>query len=362
MAITEFLPVAVAVGSNVDSQAAFAGSDYQQSGFKTGTAKSNQANKVWRQSSMMGAAWGNLVVQVLGQNCMDDGNLTNLVTQLHSVMTTIATSALNASGLAQRVATLEGQMTSVNASIANLGPRVTALENQYNALAQRTTANEGGIAANTASINALTSRVTNLEGLYNSLNSSLGQLWGEFNSLYNNVQSLNNSVNNINGEIADLYNRVATNTTGIANNTNAINAINNSSIPALNSRVGSLESRVGSIEGQIPGINSHLSTLDDQVANAQNGVNDIYNNQLPPIRNHLSTLDQQVASLMPTGSLASERMDVTPAERPHHPVGDQGYAGTAPGRYSSPNGPLSASGRLAGLSGHRLDHRDVSGR
>ena len=304
MAITEYLPVAVAVGANVDTQAAFAGSNYQQVGFTTGTAKSNQANKVWRQSSMMGAAWGNLVVQILGQNCMDDGNLTSLVTQLHSVMTTIATQALNASGLAQRVTTLEGQMTTANSNIATLQSQMATVQSQYNGLAVRMTSAEGNIAANAAALTALTTRVTNLEGLYNTLNGSLSTLWSQFNSLSNTVAGLTNSVNNINGEIADLYNRVATNASNISGNTNSINSINGQ-IGGINSRLATHDSQIATLNGQIPPINSHLATLDSEVATAQNGVNYIQNSELPPINSHLSTLDQQVAQLMPTGSLAN---------------------------------------------------------
>lgn len=82
MPTTDYLPVAVGGGANVDSQGNFNGSGYQLQGFTAGTAQSAQANKIWRQSSMIAAAVANLIMNELGINVNDDGNLPNLITNL----------------------------------------------------------------------------------------------------------------------------------------------------------------------------------------------------------------------------------------------------------------------------------------
>lgn len=78
----DYLPVATGGGANVDSQANFAGSSYQTQGFTAGTARSAQANKVWRQATMIGSAVANFVANVLGISVLDDGNISNLITNL----------------------------------------------------------------------------------------------------------------------------------------------------------------------------------------------------------------------------------------------------------------------------------------
>lgn len=78
----DYLPVATGGGANVDSQAGFAGSGYQTQGFTAGVAKSAQANKVWRQSSMVAAAIANFIANVLSINVVDDGLIANLITNL----------------------------------------------------------------------------------------------------------------------------------------------------------------------------------------------------------------------------------------------------------------------------------------
>ena len=82
MPTVEYLPVAAAGGSNVESQGAFAGSSHQLTGFVSGVALSAQLNKCWRQSSVMTAALANLIADLTGQNVLDDGNVTALLQQI----------------------------------------------------------------------------------------------------------------------------------------------------------------------------------------------------------------------------------------------------------------------------------------
>lgn len=78
----DYLPIATGVGANVDSQANFAGSTYQTEGFQSGLSKSAQFNKAWRQPSMIGSAVAWFIANTLNINVVDDGNLTNLITNL----------------------------------------------------------------------------------------------------------------------------------------------------------------------------------------------------------------------------------------------------------------------------------------
>jgi hypothetical protein len=93
MPTTEFLPFATDPAANLDTQSNYAGSSYRPAGFTTGRARSAQANKVWRQSSIMAAAWANVVMTTLAQSVPDDGNLTNLIAQLNSMLSTVAANA-----------------------------------------------------------------------------------------------------------------------------------------------------------------------------------------------------------------------------------------------------------------------------
>lgn len=93
----DYLPFANQPGANVESQNTWAVDDSPggalSTGMVPGLAQSQQANKVWRQSSMMTAAIANYISQELGIDVLDDGVLSTLVTNF--------TNAINASALAQ---------------------------------------------------------------------------------------------------------------------------------------------------------------------------------------------------------------------------------------------------------------------
>ena len=77
----DFLPFSNAAGANVVGQAAYASDPSTPVGFASGVATSSKLNKVWRQSSLMAAALGQLVADV-GLNATDDGVAVNLERQL----------------------------------------------------------------------------------------------------------------------------------------------------------------------------------------------------------------------------------------------------------------------------------------
>jgi peptidoglycan hydrolase CwlO-like protein len=244
MATTEFLPVAVASGANVDPQGSFAGATYQLVGFTTGTARATQANKVWRQSSMMAAAWANVIVQVMGQNVLDDGNLPNLVSQLTATVQQIVNAAINASGLLARMATAEQNIIGLQVGLGNLTTTVNNNTAQINSLFARMSAAESGIVQLNNSVNSLLGRVGSLESSVASINGSVSWLTSQVNNLLGRMANAESAISSINNTLNDVYNR-------LNNLDNAINGING---------------QIGSINGQIGSINGHLGQLDSQVA------------------------------------------------------------------------------------------------
>jgi len=83
MATNDFLPFAGGATANVLSQADYAAlTALLANGFQSGTAQSNQVNKVLRQASLMSAALGKLIVDLSGSNATDDGTINALVANL----------------------------------------------------------------------------------------------------------------------------------------------------------------------------------------------------------------------------------------------------------------------------------------
>lgn len=89
----DYLPVATSGTANVDTQANFLNSGYQQDGFTAGQAQSAQANKLWRQSSMVAACVANFIANLLNINVLDDGDLTSLITNFTNAVKAAANSA-----------------------------------------------------------------------------------------------------------------------------------------------------------------------------------------------------------------------------------------------------------------------------
>lgn len=80
----DFLPFATIGGAHVISQADFltAIGTWVGNGFTAGIADSSQLNKVWRQSSFVAASIAEFIVQQLGVNVLDDGDLATFTSNL----------------------------------------------------------------------------------------------------------------------------------------------------------------------------------------------------------------------------------------------------------------------------------------
>ena len=77
----QYLPFGTAGGANVISDSAYATLAARTAGFSSGVATSNQLNMVWRQSSVVAAAWGTIVANA-GIDALDDGNVSNLAANI----------------------------------------------------------------------------------------------------------------------------------------------------------------------------------------------------------------------------------------------------------------------------------------
>ena len=87
----DFLVWAGAGGANVISEAAFSGLGSELSnGFSSGIAPSNICNKIWRQSSIMAAVLGDLIVAQTSQPVIDDGTTTTILANLTAAIKTLA--------------------------------------------------------------------------------------------------------------------------------------------------------------------------------------------------------------------------------------------------------------------------------
>lgn len=83
----DFLPFATEPGANVISQADYDVLTARQNGFLAGIAKSNEVNKVWRQSSFIIAAVAQYVANQTGDDVLDDGDFDNFVNMLTAAVT-----------------------------------------------------------------------------------------------------------------------------------------------------------------------------------------------------------------------------------------------------------------------------------
>jgi hypothetical protein len=86
----DFLPFSTGGGAYVISQATYAAAGWVASGFSNGIADASQANKVWRQSSIMAAVIADLIVAQTAQPAIDDGTTSTLLANLTQSIANIA--------------------------------------------------------------------------------------------------------------------------------------------------------------------------------------------------------------------------------------------------------------------------------
>ncbi len=128
--VIDYLPFATVAGANVDTQANFAGSAYQTTGFQRGIAQSFQNNKVQRQASMVAAAVANVISNAMNISVLDDGNLPALVANLTGAIQTTAKSATQGMyvSLSQAATqTMAGPLTTTSMQVSSGNAQWTTL-------------------------------------------------------------------------------------------------------------------------------------------------------------------------------------------------------------------------------------------
>ncbi|MEB4733991.1 hypothetical protein OXV40_33630, partial [Burkholderia contaminans] len=86
MAKNNFKAFAAGAGANVMTQADYEALSALLTGFVSGTATSVQLNKVWRQSSIMSAVLAQFIVDLTGQDAIDDGTTATLLANLKAAV------------------------------------------------------------------------------------------------------------------------------------------------------------------------------------------------------------------------------------------------------------------------------------
>lgn len=82
----DYLPFATGGGANVISQVDWIALAARVTGFEPGLARASQANKAWRQSSVMTAAMAAAIVQIAQTDLIDDGDVAALTVKLLRTM------------------------------------------------------------------------------------------------------------------------------------------------------------------------------------------------------------------------------------------------------------------------------------
>ncbi|KVT95625.1 hypothetical protein [Burkholderia ubonensis] len=108
MANNNFKPFAAAAGANVMTQADYEALAALLTGFVSGTAQSAQLNKVWRQSSIMSAVLAQFIVDLTGQDAIDDGTTATLLANLKSAVRAQSVAMVGAATNLKCVTTVTG--------------------------------------------------------------------------------------------------------------------------------------------------------------------------------------------------------------------------------------------------------------
>ncbi len=90
MPTNDFKPWAIGGGANVEAQATYAADPAVGVGETSGTASSTRANKVWRQASIACYSLGQIIVDVLGLDALDDTNISTFLANLKQAIVNLA--------------------------------------------------------------------------------------------------------------------------------------------------------------------------------------------------------------------------------------------------------------------------------
>ena len=126
MATTEFKAFGIGTGTDVTSQSEYAAASWRDNGWRSGILPHQQINKAIRQSSVVTAAFTQVIATVSGTNIADDGNLTNLTNLIGNVLSAaLPYNSAGSYGANTIGSTLQGLVTGLGSGLTVDGLKAT---------------------------------------------------------------------------------------------------------------------------------------------------------------------------------------------------------------------------------------------
>ncbi|WP_145584984.1 tail fiber protein [Yersinia intermedia] len=153
----EILPFGLGAESNVMTQAEYEALAARSSGFSSGVAKSEQLNKVWRQSSFMASVLADFIATQSGNDVLDNGNTAVLLDNLELAIKTYIGNNLPSASLIQKgIVQLSSATNSTSETLAATPKAVRAVDiaalKIANNLSEITTAGAAAVAQTLANL------------------------------------------------------------------------------------------------------------------------------------------------------------------------------------------------------------------
>ncbi|WP_244967905.1 gp53-like domain-containing protein [Xenorhabdus budapestensis] len=157
MAKNEFLPFGIADGANVLTNDEYSKLAARTNGFSSGVAKSQELNKVWRQSAVIATVVAQFIAETTGKDVLDDGNLQTLQAGLLNALRTTVSANVPAASITTAGITKLSNATDSHAENMAATPKAVqqvstaanqALKEAGNALTNANTANQNATHAN----------------------------------------------------------------------------------------------------------------------------------------------------------------------------------------------------------------------
>ncbi|WP_261373909.1 tail fiber protein [Yersinia similis] len=166
----EILPFGLGAESNVMTQAEYEAMSARAGGFSSGVAKSEQLNKVWRQSSFVASVLADFIANQSGNDVLDNGNTQQLLDSLELAIKKYSSDNLPSASLSQKgIVQLSSATNSDSETLAATSKAVKTA----NDAALKIVNNLSEIAA--AGPNAVLAAITNLN-LLTTVNNANGAL------------------------------------------------------------------------------------------------------------------------------------------------------------------------------------------
>ncbi|WP_145524642.1 gp53-like domain-containing protein [Yersinia rohdei] len=119
----EILPFGLGAESNVMAQADYDALAARSGGFSSGVAKSEQLNKVWRQSAFVASVLAQFIANRSAHDVLDDGDTATLLTNLELAIRTYANASLPAASTTIAGITQLSSLTNSNSEVLAATPK-----------------------------------------------------------------------------------------------------------------------------------------------------------------------------------------------------------------------------------------------